>query len=271
MATGESRLVGVLGGLVCYKKGRGIAPPSHKPTRLDVDYGNELFYGGGALVEGHFLFGRQLDFYDLLDALGAEFYGDAYKKSVNAVLSVEVGGAGENLLFVLENGFNHFGRGGRGGVISRSGLEIFDDLGAPVSGALHDGIEAVFRDQFGDGNTSDGGVAGKRDHSVAVSSENEGGYVLDADLELSGNKGAKAGGIQDSGHADDALAGKAADLVSGLRHGVERIGDDDEDAVRRILHDLADHVIHDFVIGIEEVVAAHTGLARDSCSDHDNV
>ena len=56
------------------------------------------------------------------------------------------------------------------------------------------------------------------------------------------DESAEAGGVEHSGHADDALARESAQLVGGLRHGVERIRHDDEDAVRRMLHHLADYV-----------------------------
>ena len=104
-----------------------------------------------------------------------------------------------------------------------------------------------------------------------MSAEDEGGDVLHADFQFFGDKRPEAGGIEHAGHADHALAGKSAELVGGLRHGVERVGDDDQDAVRRMLHDLADHVRHDFVVGVEQVVAAHAGLARNSGGDDDDV
>ena len=37
------------------------------------------------------------------------------------------------------------------------------------------------------------------------------------------------------------------------------------------MHDLADHIVHDLVIGIQEVIAAHAGLARHSSGDDDDV
>src|SRR5208283_1699433 len=88
-----------------------------------------------------------------------------------------------------------------------------------------------------------------RDHSIAVSTEYEGSYVFDADFEFLGDEGAEAGGIEYTGHADDALTRKAADFVGGLGHGVERVRDDYEDAVRRVVHDLADHVGHNVGVG----------------------
>src|SRR6266481_3204533 len=105
------------------------------------------------------------------------------------------------------------------------------DLGATVAGALDDAIESGFIHKFSDGNSGYGGIAGKRDHGVAVSTKDEGGYVLDADFKFLGDKSAEASGVEHAGHADHALARKAAHLVRGLRHGVERIGDDDENAV----------------------------------------
>ena len=59
--------------------------------------------------------------------------------------------------------------------------------------------------------------------------------------------------------------------LRGLRHGVERVGDDDEDAVRRMLHHLADYVAHDFEVGVQKVIAAHSRLAWNSRGDDDNV
>jgi hypothetical protein len=38
-----------------------------------------------------------------------------------------------------------------------------------------------------------------------------------------------------------------------------------------VVHDFADYVVHDFVIGIEQVVAAHAGLAGNSGGYDDNV
>jgi len=46
--------------------------------------------------------------------------------------------------------------------------------------------------------------------------------------------------IEDTRHADDPVARKAAELVGRLRHGVERVRDNDEDASGRILDGLGD-------------------------------
>src|SRR5205814_10231423 len=54
-------------------------------------------------------------------------------------------------------------------------------------------------------------------------------------------------------------------------HGVQRIGDHDEDAIRRGGDAFADYILHDLVVGVEQIVAAHAGLARNAGGDHHNV
>ncbi len=103
-----------------------------------------------------------------------------------------------------------------------------------------------------------------------MTAEYEGGDVLDGNIQFLRNESAEARRIQNAGHADHAIARKAAELVSRLRHGVERVGDDDQDAIGRVLHHFADHIAHDLEIGVEQIVAAHAGLARNARrDDHD--
>ena len=69
------------------------------------------FTAAALLWSAAFSSGSQFDFDDLLDALGAEFHGHADVEAVNAVLAVEVGGAGQNLLLVFQDRLDHFGSG----------------------------------------------------------------------------------------------------------------------------------------------------------------
>ena len=60
---------------------------------------------------------------------------------LDAVLAVEVGGAGQHALLVLEVALGHGdGRGGRR-IEGRAGLQQVDDLAAALAGALDDGVE----------------------------------------------------------------------------------------------------------------------------------
>jgi hypothetical protein len=49
-----------------------------------------------------------------------------------------------------------------------------------------------------------------------------------------GDEALEAAGIQNSGHADDALAVEAGLAIGGLGHGVQRVGDDDQNRLGRL-------------------------------------
>ena len=104
-----------------------------------------------------------------------------------------------------------------------------------------------------------------------MAAEDEGRDVFHGDLELFRDEGLETGRVQHAGHADDTLAREAGLLERGLRHRVERVGDDDDDAVGRVRDDLAHHAAHDAEVGVQQVVAAHAGLAWNAGSDDNDV
>src|SRR5690606_41755134 len=55
--------------------------------------------------------------------------------------------AGQNALLVLQICLGHRDRAGRGGVISRAGLQQADDLAATRTGALDDGVDPLLRSE----------------------------------------------------------------------------------------------------------------------------
>ncbi len=132
-------------------------------------------------------------------------------------------------------------------------------------------LEPVGRDEFRDRDAGDRRVAGKRHHRVAVAAEHKRRHILDADVQFFRDEGAEAGRVEHAGHADDALAIEARLPERGLRHGVQRIGDDDQNALGRLRHNLRDHVRHDLEVGVQQVVAAHARLARNAGGDDDDV
>src|SRR6266568_5402282 len=151
---------------------------------LDADDGTEFFDGSGALLESGVFFGCELDLDNLFETGCTQFAGDSDVVAVDAIFALEVGGAGDDLLFVFEDGFDHLDCGCRGGVVSAAGFEVLDDFSAAVAGALDEFFKAGGSDELGDGNSGDGGVAGKRDHGVAVSAEDKGGDVFYADVQF---------------------------------------------------------------------------------------
>src|SRR6185437_14777254 len=238
---------------------------------LSPDHFHQLLHRIGALLKCGLFFRHELDLDDLFQAAGAELAGHADEQAVNAVFAFEIGGAGQDFLLVFENRFDHLGRSRGRGVVGAAGLEILHNFGAAVAGALHQAIYRGLVHEFRNGNPSYRGVAGQGHHSIAVAAEDERGHVLHADFQFFGNEGAEARGVEHAGHADYALALELTDLERRLRHRVERIGDHDQDAVGRVRDHFADHVLHDLVVSVEQIVAAHARLPRNAGGDDHDV
>src|SRR3974390_735782 len=114
----------------------GFLLPCRSKT-LHPDHAHQLFPRVAPLLQGSFLAGSQLDLNDFLDAGRTELARHADIESVDAVFAFEIGSAWKDLLLVLQDGFDHFGRRRRRRIVSAAGLEVLNDLGAPVSHTLH--------------------------------------------------------------------------------------------------------------------------------------
>src|SRR3546814_15417686 len=88
-----------------------------------------------------------------------------------------------------------------------------------------------YLDEIGDGDAVDGRVANDRHHRVAVTAENEGVHILDRHGELVGDEVAEARRIEHAGHADDLIVRKPRKFTQRPDHGVERVGDADDESV----------------------------------------
>jgi hypothetical protein len=114
-------------------------------------------------------------------------------------------------------------------------------------------------------------VAGERHHGVAVAAEHEGGDVLDRDVELLGEEVAEAGRVEHAGHAADLGVRQAGELAQRPDHGVERVGDADDEGVGGVARDALADRLHHLEVDAEQVVAAHAGLARHAGGDDADV
>ena len=66
-------------------------------------------------------------------------------------------------------------------------------------------------------------------------------------------------------------AWQAGELLQRPDHGVERVGDADDEGVGGVLLDAVADRLHDLEVDAEQVVAAHAGLARHAGGDDDDV
>src|SRR5213593_4169383 len=99
------------GVIVRYPSGIGLAlamilPPSLCPLAggLEFELVDQLADGGRRLLEGGALLRGELDLDDLLDALPTELHGNAHVEPLHPVRAIQVGGARQDLLLVLEDG-----------------------------------------------------------------------------------------------------------------------------------------------------------------------
>ena len=67
------------------------------------------------------------------------------------------------------------------------------------------------------------------------------------------------------------LVGQAGELLQRPDHGVERVGDADDEGVGRVFGDARAHLLHHLEVDFEQVVAAHAGLARHAGGDDHHV
>src|SRR5437667_1365346 len=101
--------------------------------------------------------------------------------------------------------------------------------------------------------------------------KHEGVHVFHANLALHRHERAHARGVQNARHSNDAIFREATDLERRLGHSIEGIRDHNDDALWRMLYDLLDDGFYDVVVGFQQIVAAHSGLAWEPGGDHDHV
>ena len=100
-----------------------------------------------------------------------------------------------------------------------------------------------------------------------MAAQHEGGDVLDRDVEFVGEEIAEAWGIQHPRHAHHLLVRHAGSLLQRPHHGVERVGDADDEGVGGVFLDAGADLLHHLEIDAQEIVATHARLARHARGD----
>ena len=176
----------------------------------------------------------------------------------------------------MDIGLGHLDRRGCRRIESRPCLQQADDLGAAVTGALHDlgdfrlGGPSHF-DQVRNRNAGNRGIADERNHGVAMAAKDKGGDVFDRHLEFLGKEIAETRRIQNTCHADDTRGRQAGCLLQDADHDIERVGDADHEGVRAVVADSRANLLHDLGVDADQVVAAHSGLAGNTGGHDDDI
>ena len=167
-------------------------------------------------------------------------------------------------------------RAGGGRVIGRACAEQRDDFAAAAAGALNNGVDLFLagkahRDQVWHRNAGHCRVSDHRNHRVAMAAKDKAGHVLYRHVEFIGKEMAEAAGIEHTRHADNHVVRQAGKFAQSPDHRVERVGDANDECVRRIGRDAFANGLHHLQIDAEQIVAAHAGLARHASGDDDDV
>ena len=91
------------------------------------------------------------------------------------------------------------------------------------------------------------------------------------DVEIAGDAGAEAGGVEDGAGADDFLSGEAGEFVSIVSKYVHRIGDNKEKPIKTGSHDLLDHALKNVDVFGKELHAGLAGFLGGAGSDDDDI
>ena len=189
---------------------------------------------------------------------------------MDAVFAFAEGGAGDDAVLVLEIRLGH-GDGAPGGAEEgRAFAEQLDDLGPGFAGPGGQLLDLLLRGDFLERHSADRRQAGKGHHVGAVAAEDGAGDIGHRYAELHGDERPPTGGVQRAGHADDLMLGEAGQLVKGIDHSVERVGDDDAERLGSVLFDAVGNRGDDLEVYGEQVFPGHAGLAGlAGGDDHD--
>ena len=198
------------------------------------------------------------------------FTGHAHVEAVDAVLALEVRGAREDALLVEADRVDHLRSSGARRVPGR-GAEQPDELAAADLRPLDELRDPALRQQLGQRNATDVRRRDDGNHLVAMAAEDDRSNVFHGDVELLRDERREARGVENARHADDAVLLEARRRLCDVAHCVERVRDDDEDRVGRVLDRLLRHRGDDRLVRRHEVVPAHPRRARPAGRDHDDV
>ena len=120
-------------------------------------------------------------------------------------------------------------------------------------------------------HTGDGAITHQWNHVVAVPAQHHGGDVLDRETRFQGHESPETCRIQDSRHSDDAVLGKAGDLLHHIHHCVQWVGDDDHEGIGRQVANLLGNALHDTGILVDKIVSAHSRTSWQTRRHDDDI
>ncbi len=104
-----------------------------------------------------------------------------------------------------------------------------------------------------------------------MTAEDEGRHVFDGNIKFLRQEETESRTVQHAGHADYPVVRQATRIAENADHHVQRIGDADNEGFRTVLLDAGAHLPHHVRVDTDQVVTAHSRLARHAGGDDDHV
>ncbi len=172
---------------------------------------------------------------------------------------------------IKQDRLHHLRQRRRRRIEGASGLEQRYDLSAPLAGPFDDRLQAIRRKNLVQWHASHVGMPGQGHHAVTMSTQHVAVHVLHAHPQLHRHEGSHASRIQDPSLADHPASGQSAGLHRQVGHGIQRIGQDDEDRLRGGLQSRLHRFAHDLAVRLKQVIAAHPRFAWQASGQHHQV
>src|SRR3984957_7872056 len=221
-------------------------------------------------LEGLFLRRGQIDLQDALDAAAADYYRHACEEAIHAVFAFQESRRRQYFLAVERERLHHPEYRGARRIIRRS-LHQVHDLGAAVTGAHFDFVQPRSLDQLIYRLAADRGVAANRHHVVAMPTEHHRVDATDRDVEFSCQESPVTRRVEYSSLSHDSLLGEAGNALELRHHRIQRIGDGNDESLRRVLLDRLPDGVHHTGVDLEQAVAPHPRFARRARGHHDAI
>src|SRR5208337_3563448 len=232
---------------------------------------NQLLHTPRRLLQRRILLRRQLDLNNLLRARRPQLYRHAHKQSLDPILPIQIHRARQNLLLIFQNRFHHLHGRRRRRIIRRPGLHQIHNLRAALPRAIHNRVNPFLRQQIRQRNPRHRRIPWQRHHIIAMSAQHKRVHVLHAHPALHRHKRAHPRRIQHARHPQHPILWEPAHPERRLSHRIQRIRHHNNDALRRVLHNLLHHRLYHVVIRLQQIVAAHSRLPRKSRRNYHHV
>ena len=155
-------------------------------------------------------------------------------------------------------------------VEGRAAAEEVHDFATGTGGTLGQFGKLFLAHELRNRDTANGYAFHDGNHRVAVTAHHEGLHVFDRHAQFVGHEASETGRVKHASHTDDLVGRETGLLLHVVDHGVQRVGDHDDECIRSVFLDGFGNGLDHAAVLVQEVVTAHARHTRETGGhDHD--